>query len=79
MSYTIDSERIPDSTEDSYQYLLNLVRKLEMPRLEIDVDQLIVELNWADTLQTLIDYANKNVLRSFRLDLKMDEASTKSN
>lgn len=51
----------------NFEYLLNAIRKLEIPRLEINADRLMIELNWTDVLQTLIDYANQNVLRSFPL------------
>lgn len=37
-------------------------------------DQLNLELGWTDLLQDLVDYANKHVLKSFRLWLDMEEA-----
>ena len=69
-----ENERLDIDRYHSFEYLLNAIRKLEIPRLEINADRLMIELNWTDVLQTLIDYANQNVLRSFRLHLKMDGA-----
>jgi hypothetical protein len=71
-SHTINSEQIQGSTEGSYPYLLNVMTKLEVPRLEIEAHQLIIELQWTDILQGFVDYANKNVFRSFSLYLKME-------
>ena len=70
--FSFSSERIRDQTEESFQYILNLVTKLEIPRTEIDARQLIIESECTHLLQRLVTFANINILRSFNLHLRME-------
>jgi hypothetical protein len=61
-----------------FEYLLNRLKALEIPILVTGPDQIFIELNWTETLQLLIDFANEKVFQSFNLYLEMTEASAKS-
>lgn len=37
------------------------------------VQQVIVETEWTDDLQNLVDFGNKQILRNFSLRLEMDD------
>ena len=37
------------------------------------VEQVIVETDWIDYLQNLVDFGNKQILRNFSLRLEMDD------
>ena len=39
----------------------------------VTVDEVITETKFVDKLQKLVDYANANVLNSFRLKLELQE------
>ncbi|MGH9986831.1 MAG: hypothetical protein ACRD8W_23035 [Nitrososphaeraceae archaeon] len=71
MSNTIDSQ-ITNPQEDACQFLSDLIKRLEIPILEICPHQVIIENSWTDFIQIIIDYANENVLRSFQLHLEME-------
>jgi hypothetical protein len=37
------------------------------------VEQIIIEVEWTDYLQSLLDFANKHYFRNFSLRLEMEE------
>ena len=42
-------------------------------RKQIEVQQLILETQWTDFLQSLVDFGNKHYLKNFQYSLVMEE------
>jgi hypothetical protein len=62
----------PNPTPNSLEDLLDLMRQLAIPGSEVNTHQLFVELMWTGCLQEFLNYANRNIFKSFQLHLKMD-------
>jgi hypothetical protein len=62
-----DSEILPNLGNKSFHKTATAIRK------QIEVQQLILETQWTDFLQRLVDFGNKHYLKNFQYSLVMEE------
>jgi hypothetical protein len=74
----VTGDILPEDDDKSFDQIdqeYNSTTGKENRRRQAEVRQIIREYKWTNKLQTLIDYGNDNILKTFHLRLKLEEVT----